>query len=565
MSQQQNELMLNTRIEPRAEEEFSILLPNFSSVTGNAITLVRTLADFSIADHELAGQSLLVLMDFAMRSEYAGEVLHIIDNVAAVITVEEVLEGANRWTKYAYDFGDSGAGAVVERVAAGQRGVAPGHRVLWAANLKADGTYSAAVNQFELYTLKDLIAAIDSMTPPDPKNEWGEMFVLGSPANPVRHQMVRNGVTYDSSLPMSLLIGKHLMWAFGWVADGGSAWDVADPAQALTCDVYPGEMVLEVANNAGFSVGDLVEVSHRVNAAAAVVDGECRRVVAKDGANLIAVDRPFRRTHTVALTDTVHEVSATCYDYTNATAMASANYMTHILQVGQGYGYTVPTFCMGVLRRGNLTNPNVEDTFFTYRGLICGDWSFRSGTGEEAKSELSIKGLYADRDELTAPTLDTDLYYDNADVPLKPYHFSRSYVQFNGITWNYNEEVGFGVTRDIETKKMHFYGSVETGLVGGIHPTIHAQGRVTPKCNFSVPYHNQQLWDILQSGATIDITSVFSIIRSATFTEVMTVTAQNMPIEEGALEMSGAASTNQSISGIPDNLYITFQDKVRYF
>ena len=551
MTQTFNKVYQPTRNQVMIEEEYSIPLPAIVSVADNVITFAAAaLSNMGITVDMLAGQDIIILDNDNSSSTWAGTKLKVVSNTTNTITVEEVLV-ATTMTKWpslptaAFPYL-----AHFEPLAVTTRGIRPGA----ISNLFVNYLHAAgAATDFVTHGVTELFGIIDSGSLPDPKNEIAEMFGIGSDNLPRRHVQVHNKTTYDGSWPISAIIGKRLLSIFGSVAEVANT--LTNPQVTDLFDLIPGEQVMHLdAAGAPYAAGAYVQIG--VTTAA-----EIRKIVAKPATTYITLDKPLRKFH--AIGTAVSIVDAQCYD-----AATTAKYITHTLSVA----HSVPTYTIGVNKKGETDDVAVENWFLEYTGHSFSDGSFKTSTASELKIDLKSKGLGAKRDAIACPVIDTTLF-SVSSVKKKPVHFSRAYVQFDGVKWNMTEEYDLSLTREMDTKHAIAYaekavGTEADGLTFGQNPWANFTGRVTFKASFSVPLHNKQLWDIVRARSKVDVVTYFNVPRAltgGTFYEEWTFTVPNVYLEEGPLELPSGASEVQTISGPPDNLTLVVKDKIPYY
>lgn len=587
MSQTFNKGYLGTRQKPAIEEEFYIPMPKIVGVAGRVITLeAHALYDMGITENMLAGQEIRMLENDAGNSLLAGYTFRVESNTSVAagadsITLEAEVQGTDIWDAL------PAAMAATDRFVCSTRGISPDKIDTTALDFNnANGLWENAVPTTGpvQHTVDELWAAIDSCQLPDPNHSVEEMWAHGSVNMPLRHLAIHNQITYETSWPLTCLMGKRLLGIFGEVVDNASKFDVS--TTTLSNDVYPGEYVLQVAAEAGFLVGDYVEIGDHGDVELAGADSEIRKVVQLGGGagnKYLILDAPVRRFH--AATDDVSEVDSDCYDMTFATG----EYIQHTLTVG----HSVPTYTIGVNKRGEQDDVNVEDFYLTYVGHVFTGGTFRSSLDTALKVDIPSKGLYAERDPdfwdsdlgggadyvaISPPNLDTSYFYSGGNA-IGAIHFSDSYLKFGGVQWHQNEDIEISITRDMETRYAHsrvrksLPGVVGNsrrdtdgdGLIFGRNPYGHFPGRVSVTASQVIPLHNKELWDVIRERGALEVEVGFQYVRSATFTESWVFTIPDMVLEAGGTELPSNPQENQTLTGPPEGATLVIKDRVHYY
>ncbi len=554
-----------TRNDIVMEEEWSIPLPAITGVVGNVISFAaNALSNPGITVNMLAGQQVLVLDDFAHATVWKGVKLNIVSNTANTITVRESVEGTSidaAFVVLGTDLGD-----VTDRLAVTQQGIRPGLVDItmydYLGALGATGT-----GDFERITLDKMWGVIDQSTLPDPVHELEELWTHGSSSMPERFLEVYNRTTYDAvTWPMSVIWGRYMFQAMGYVRDNASAFGTAtDP---ITADVYPGERVVEIADAADLLVGDYIELGNHNDVALAGTDSEIREIinipVTGVGPDYIVVDRPFRHLHAVAAGMVVSEVDPNCYE----RAFASAEYIQHTLDTVD----SIPYYCIGVTKHGEHDDITVQDWKAIYLGHVFPEISFSTTTNKELMVDMKSAGLYADFDPsgyTPASVLDTFLT-NSGGVPLQPLHFSRSYMLIDTVRWHLPEELNWSLTRTLKTFYTHTFieksaGTEGDGLKGGHEPMFHATGRTNYDQSFMMPLTSKRLRDLIRARTKFDVAIGFEMLRSSTFTETWVFSLGSIAPKEGGTQLPNEATESQNVSGPPKSMGLVIKDKTQFY
>ena len=560
-------------------EEPTVILPVITSVATNTITFAASyLINMGITANMLSGQEIWVLGSTidqarAVGLRNSGAILHVQSNTATTIVCEEILTSTGRCTQLKSDLLGTASLATSDRICVTTRNIIPGTILM--KFITITGTVDIAVlpaaQVYDDYATDTMMGVIDSATLPDPVRSIEEKFAHGSANLPMRHNYVDNRVSYETSWPVSTIWGKYLFDTWGWVADKASALHASPGNVSPSVDLYPGEMHIKVVGTL-LVAGSFVEIAN-----AARDDGEIRMVVSSSATD-ITLDKPLRRYHSI-LDVKLNRILDDCTE----RAFSSAAGVTHTIRRNP----SIPFHTIRVKKKGMMDDITLNDLNWFYTGHVFPEVTLSSTTNKELTMDMKSigmgsrenpnywnpnKGGGAGYDVFIPPTLSRTYLYDSTGVPLKPVHFSRSYMTIDGARWHQAEDIELSITREgAAPQYAHTFiertaGTAGDGIIGGNDPINVLAGRLGMKYNFTMPLHNDTLWNLVKNKTAIGTaTWVFEMLRSTTFTETWTITLTDIPVQEGKLSLPAEPTESQNVLGPPGNVYMTILDKTPYY
>lgn len=349
---------------------------------------------------------------------------------------------------------------------------------------------------------------------------------------------------------------EFMALAFGRVEEYSSTDDYEAHTNSVGTSQFPGDDTLREVNGTfgNFTTGDIIMVGIAGTATQSMRETAVIARMNHTDSNLI-LESPLKN---------YHDNNATIYIVdTNGTTGAPRSPIVHVLRVAD----EVPCFTIEQAylrdRIGNSTSNHIVTQFL---GLIVTSLDISSSAGDTNPLQASYDMVGLQMRNGTDPTDSASSYITTPSTVVKEgfdrgnYKWHWSQVKVNGVEYGEAGDMGFRLSREVETKYGH-HNKNRPFFTGG-DPVRHICGAVDPTFSLTLPMKNMNLLELLKEGSGFNAT--FTFYRNAT-NEYVKFHATDCYLTNPITSLPPPGAIDQDLQAEATTAYVEVADYVPYY